>query len=45
MDEITENLLDMNVPVEEIEDVVFEGYRSLDRFFKMLWRSNEEFNL
>ncbi len=45
MDEITENLLDMNVPVEEIEDIVFEGYRSLNRFFKMLWRSNEEFNL
>ena len=45
MDEISENLLGMNVPVEEIEDVVFEGYRSLNRFFKMLWRSNEEFNL
>jgi CheY-like chemotaxis protein len=42
MDDISENLLDLNVPVEEIEDIVFEGYRSLNRFFKMLWRSNEE---
>ena len=42
MDEISENLLDMNVPLEEIEDIVFEGYRGLNRFFKMLWRSPEE---
>ena len=39
MDEISESLLDMNVPVEEIEDIVFEGYRSLNKFFKMLWKS------
>ncbi len=42
MDEISENLLDMNVPVEEIEDIVFEGYRSLNKFFKMLWQSKEK---
>ena len=42
MDEISESLLDMNVPLEEIEDIVFEGYRGLNRFFKMLWRSPEE---
>lgn len=42
MDEISESLLDMNVPVEEIEDIVFEGYRSLNKIFKMLWRSPEK---
>jgi CheY-like chemotaxis protein len=40
MDEISESLLDMNVPLEEIEDIVFEGYRSLNKFFKMLWQSS-----
>ena len=44
MDDISDNLLDMNVPVEAIEDIVFEGYRSLNRFFKMLWQSPEETN-
>jgi len=39
IDEISETLLDMNVPLEEIEDIIFEGYRSLNKFFKMLWRS------
>lgn len=38
MDEISESLIDMNVPLEEIEDIVFEGYRSLNKFFKMLWQ-------
>jgi len=42
MDKITESLLDMNVPVEEIEDIVFEGYRSLNKFFKMLWKTKEK---
>lgn len=42
MDEISENLLDMNVPLAEIEDIVFEGYRSLNKFFKMLWQSKEK---
>ena len=40
MDEISESLLDMNVPLEEIEDILFEGYRSPNRFFKMLWQSS-----
>jgi CheY-like chemotaxis protein len=44
MDMISENLLDMNVPVEEIEDIIFEGYRSLNRFFKMLWQTSDEAN-
>jgi CheY-like chemotaxis protein len=44
MDEISESLLDMNVPLEEIEDIVFEGYRSLNRFFKMLWQSSLQEN-
>jgi len=42
MDEISESLLDMNVPLEEIEDIVFEGYRSLNKFFKMLWQSSPQ---
>ena len=45
MDEISESLLDMNVPLGEIEDIVFEGYRGLNKFFKMLWRSPEKSNL
>jgi CheY-like chemotaxis protein len=40
MDSISDSLLDMNVPVEEIEDIVFEGYRSLNKYFKMLWQSS-----
>lgn len=44
MDEISESLLDMNVPLEEIEDIVFEGYRSLNRFFKMLWQPSLQEN-
>lgn len=44
MDEISENLLDMNVPLEEIETIIFEGYRSLNKFFKMLWQSPEKFS-
>jgi len=31
----------MNVPLEEIEDIIFEGYRSLNKFFKKLWGSPE----
>ena len=42
IDEISETLLDMNVPLEEIEDIIFEGYRSLNKFFKMLWQSPEK---
>ena len=41
MDSISDSLLDMNVPVEEIEDIVFEGYRSLNKYFKMLWQSSD----
>lgn len=40
MDSISESLLDMNVPVEEIEDIVFEGYRGLNKYFRMLWQSS-----
>jgi CheY-like chemotaxis protein len=40
MDSISDRLLDMNVPVEEIEDIVFEGYRSLNKYLKMLWQSS-----
>jgi len=41
MDSISDSLLDMNVPMEEIEDIVFEGYRSLNKYFKMLWQSSD----
>ena len=44
MDNISEGLLDMNVPVEEIEDIVFEGYRSLSKYFKMLWQPSLQEN-
>ena len=37
MNSLMERMLELNVPGEEIEGIIFDGYRSLYKIFKSLW--------